>query len=47
MLLIALGVLAGAAAHVSMPVFLAAATAVCGWLLVFGARERLARARRS
>ncbi|MEV4559819.1 hypothetical protein AB0K51_22865 [Kitasatospora sp. NPDC049285] len=44
--LIALGLLAGAAAHLPMPLFLAAATAVAAWLLAFGAREGLARTRR-
>ncbi|WP_354640098.1 hypothetical protein [Kitasatospora camelliae] len=41
-----MGLLAGAAIHTSLPVFLAAAAAIGGWLLAFGAREHLTRARR-
>ncbi|MFD8598901.1 hypothetical protein ACFV1L_28250 [Kitasatospora sp. NPDC059646] len=44
--LLALGLLAGAAAHLPGPVFLVAAAAVAGWLLLFAARERLARTHR-
>ncbi|MDH6132011.1 hypothetical protein P3T37_001396 [Kitasatospora sp. MAA4] len=41
-----MGVLLGAAGHTTLPVFLAAAAAITGWLLLFGAREGLARLRR-
>ncbi|MEV4616094.1 hypothetical protein AB0K43_26395 [Kitasatospora sp. NPDC049258] len=41
--LAALGLLAGAAVHTSMPVFLVAAGAIAAWLLLFGAREHLPR----
>ncbi|GJF28640.1 hypothetical protein KNE206_13400 [Kitasatospora sp. NE20-6] len=44
-IVVAMGLLAGAAIHATLPVFLAAATAIGLWLLAFGARERLARAR--
>ncbi|MFJ1758128.1 hypothetical protein [Kitasatospora sp. NPDC088134] len=44
--LLALGLLAGAAAHLPGPVFLTAAAAISGWLLLFAARERLGRTRR-
>ncbi|MEU9133997.1 hypothetical protein AB0D08_38960 [Kitasatospora sp. NPDC048540] len=44
--LVLLGVLAGAAVHTSMPVFLLAAGAIAAWLLLFGAREHLPRLRR-
>jgi len=44
--LVVMSLLAGAAAHLPMPVFLAAVTAVGGWLLLFGVRERLGRAKR-
>ncbi|MFE2720861.1 hypothetical protein [Kitasatospora sp. NPDC059327] len=43
--LVAMGVLVGAAAHTSLPVFLAASAAITAWLLAFGAREGLARLR--
>lgn len=39
------GILLGAAAHTTLPVFLAAATVIGGWLLAFFVRERLARNR--
>lgn len=48
LLLVALAVmsiLAGAALHVSLPAFLAAATGILGWLLIFGVREHFARAK--
>ncbi|RKE18921.1 hypothetical protein [Streptomyces sp. TLI_171] len=41
--LLSLGLLAGAAAHLPAPLLLVAATVVAGWLLAFGARERLGR----
>ncbi|GAA1266887.1 hypothetical protein GCM10009665_64770 [Kitasatospora nipponensis] len=44
--LAAMGLLLGTAAHTSLPVFLAAAAAIAGWLLLFGAREGAARLRR-
>ncbi|MFF2039032.1 hypothetical protein ACFVVX_01285 [Kitasatospora sp. NPDC058170] len=43
--LVAMGVLVGAAAHTSLPVFLTAAGAIAAWLLAFGAREHLSRLR--
>ncbi|MEV7175805.1 hypothetical protein [Kitasatospora sp. NPDC093679] len=43
--IVAMGLLAGAAIHTSMPVFLGASAAIALWLLAFGARERIARAR--
>ncbi|MEU2628235.1 hypothetical protein [Kitasatospora sp. NPDC007106] len=43
--IVAMGLLAGAAIHTSMPVFLTASAAIALWLLAFGARERIARAR--
>ena len=43
--IVAMSLLAGAAIHTSMPVFLAASAAIALWLLAFGARERIARAR--
>ncbi|MBH5335247.1 hypothetical protein IHE55_10770 [Streptomyces pactum] len=39
------GILLGTAAHVPLPVFLAGAAAISGWLLAFFARERLTRNR--
>ncbi|MDH6121570.1 hypothetical protein [Kitasatospora sp. GAS204B] len=39
------GVLLGAAAHTTLAHFLIAAAAIGTWLLVFGAREGLARLR--
>ncbi|WP_329571429.1 hypothetical protein [Kitasatospora sp. NBC_01266] len=39
------GVLVGAAAHTTLPHFLAAATFIGAWLLVFAAREGVARLR--
>ncbi|MFJ1790710.1 hypothetical protein [Kitasatospora griseola] len=44
--LLALGLLAGAAAHLPGPVALAAGGAVAAWLLLFAAREQLTRTRR-
>ncbi|MFI9271045.1 hypothetical protein ACIGXM_10100 [Kitasatospora sp. NPDC052896] len=44
--IVAMAVLLGAAAHTSLSVFLAAAGAISAWLLLFGAREGLARLRR-
>ncbi|MCX5213176.1 hypothetical protein OG689_28585 [Kitasatospora sp. NBC_00240] len=44
-LLVAMGLLAGAAVHTSMSVFLTASAAIALWLLAFGAREGLARRR--
>lgn len=41
--LLLFGVLLGAAAHLPLSVTLVAAAVICGWLLVFGIRERLAR----
>ncbi|MGK4583540.1 hypothetical protein [Kitasatospora sp. HPMI-4] len=43
--IVAMGLLAGAAIHTSLPVFLTASAAIAAWLLAFAARERLARAR--
>ncbi|MEU8511479.1 hypothetical protein AB0C76_07835 [Kitasatospora sp. NPDC048722] len=43
--LVAMGVLIGAAAHTSLPVFLTASAAITAWLLAFGAREGIARLR--
>ncbi|MGE7434865.1 hypothetical protein [Kitasatospora sp. NPDC001175] len=43
--IVAMGLLAGAAIHTSLPVFLSASTAITAWLLVFAAREHLARTR--
>ncbi|MEV8093339.1 hypothetical protein [Kitasatospora sp. NPDC085879] len=43
--IVAMSLLAGAAIHTSMPVFLAASAAIALWLLAFGARERIARVR--
>ncbi|GAA1936083.1 hypothetical protein [Kitasatospora viridis] len=40
------GVLIGAAAHLPLSGFLLAAALIGGWLLLFGAREGLARLRR-
>ncbi|WP_168219589.1 hypothetical protein [Kitasatospora sp. MMS16-BH015] len=42
----AMGLLMGAATHLSLPVFLAATAAIALWLLAFGTREGLARAKR-
>lgn len=44
--IVVMGVLMGAAAHLTLPVFLAAAGAITAWLLAFGLREGLTRARR-
>lgn len=44
--IVVMGVLMGAAAHTSLPVFLAAAAAITLWLLGFGVREGFARTRR-
>lgn len=44
--IVAMGLLAGAAIHSTLPVFLAASAAITLWMLAFAARERLARARR-
>ncbi|MEN8650766.1 hypothetical protein ABCR94_09060 [Streptomyces sp. 21So2-11] len=41
--LLLLGVALGPVAHVPLPVTLVAAAAICGWLLVFAARERYGR----
>ncbi|WP_198035300.1 hypothetical protein [Streptacidiphilus rugosus] len=38
-----LSLLAGAALHTSLSVFLTGATAILAWLLAFGVREGLAR----
>ncbi|MFJ1702039.1 hypothetical protein [Kitasatospora sp. NPDC088346] len=49
MLLVALaavGILAGSAARLPLPAFLAAAGAIAAWLLLFGAREHLPRSHR-
>ncbi|MGF1429548.1 hypothetical protein [Kitasatospora sp. LaBMicrA B282] len=40
------GVLLGAAAHTTLPQFLAAAAVISAWLLAFGAREGVAWLRR-
>ncbi|MGP3983684.1 hypothetical protein [Streptomyces sp. KR80] len=40
-----LGILIGAAAHLPLPAVLAAASAIGGWLIAFGVRERLAHGR--
>ncbi|MCQ4084758.1 hypothetical protein NGB36_30345 [Streptomyces sp. RB6PN25] len=45
MLVIALGTLFGAAAYAPAPVFVAAVAFIGGWLVLFAARERIARAR--
>ncbi|MER5637220.1 hypothetical protein ABT095_09695 [Kitasatospora sp. NPDC002227] len=42
----AMGLLMGAAVHLTLPAFLAATAAITLWLLAFGTREGLARARR-
>ncbi|MFC8449431.1 hypothetical protein [Kitasatospora sp. NPDC057223] len=44
--LVAMGILIGAAAHTTLPVFLTASAAIALWLLAFGAREGLTRLRR-
>jgi type IV secretory pathway TrbD component len=44
--LAALALLLGAALHISLPVFLAASAGIAVWLLAFGARESIARAKR-
>jgi hypothetical protein len=41
-----MGLLLGAAAHLSLPGFLLAAALIGGWLLAFGAREGVAQLRR-
>lgn len=43
--IIAMGLLAGAAIHTSLPVFLTASAAITAWLLAFGVREHLSRSR--
>ncbi|WP_188303803.1 hypothetical protein [Streptomyces sp. CBMA123] len=43
--LVAMGILIGTAAHLPLPVFLAASAAITAWLLAFGAREGIARLR--
>jgi hypothetical protein len=43
--LLMLGVLVGAAVHLPLPVTLVAAAVICGWLLVFGVRERIGHSR--
>ncbi|MDH6574916.1 hypothetical protein [Kitasatospora sp. MAP5-34] len=43
--IIAMGLLMGAAVHTTLPVFLTASAAIALWLLAFGAREGLARIR--
>lgn len=42
----AMGLLMGAATHTSLPVFLTATAVIAAWLLTFGAREGIARAKR-
>lgn len=44
-LLLAMGILMGAAAHIPLTVFTAAAAAITAWLLGFAVRERLGRRR--
>jgi hypothetical protein len=44
-LLAVMSLLAGAAAHATTPQFLAASAVIAGWLLAFGVREQLARAK--
>ncbi|MBM9508528.1 hypothetical protein [Actinacidiphila acididurans] len=44
-LLVGMGVLMGAAAHTSLPVFIAAASAIGLWLAAFAVRETLGRRR--
>ncbi|MFG2820273.1 hypothetical protein ACGFX4_12680 [Kitasatospora sp. NPDC048365] len=41
--LLLMAALAGAAVHLPMPALLALTALVAGWLLAFGARERLSR----
>ncbi|MEI7034826.1 hypothetical protein [Streptomyces pratensis] len=41
--LLLLGVVLGAVAQLPVPVSLAAAAAIAGWLLIFAVRERSAR----
>ncbi|MFB7663996.1 hypothetical protein ACFC1R_08615 [Kitasatospora sp. NPDC056138] len=43
--IVVMGLLAGAAIHTSLPVFLTASAAIAAWLLTFAAREHLARTR--
>ncbi|MER5885493.1 hypothetical protein ABT160_16815 [Streptomyces sp. NPDC001941] len=43
--LLVLGMVLGAVAHVPVPVSLAATALIGAWLVVFAARERLARRR--
>ncbi len=45
--IVAMGLLMGAAIHTTLPVFLAASTGIALWLLAFGTREGIARARRN
>lgn len=42
-LVVAMGLLMGAAAHTSLPVFVVAAAAIALWLAGFAVRERRAR----
>ncbi|WP_198042213.1 hypothetical protein [Kitasatospora azatica] len=44
--LVAMGVLLGAAAHTTLSGFLTAAAFIAAWLLAFGAREGVAHLRR-
>ncbi len=44
-LLLAMGILLGAAAHIPLTVFTLAAAAVTAWLLGFAVRERFGRQR--
>ncbi|MER5968306.1 hypothetical protein ACFYYR_06530 [Streptomyces sp. NPDC001922] len=44
--LLLLGILLGAVAHLPLPVTLIASAVICGWLLVFGVRERIAHRNR-
>lgn len=44
-LVLGMGVLMGAAAHISLTVFTVAAAAIAAWLFVFAIRERLGRDR--
>jgi hypothetical protein len=44
-LLVTLSLAMGAAAHTSMPVFLAAASAIGVWLVAFAVRESMGRRR--
>ncbi|MCM2417300.1 hypothetical protein [Streptomyces sp. RKAG293] len=44
-LLMAMGILMGAAAHTSLSVFTVASALIVAWLLAFGVREGIARVR--